>query len=410
MPQTLVLGSQGEAVKLLQRTLNQRPPTALPLLWVDGDFGPVTLGRVKEFQRHNGLWVDGVVGPITWGKLLDDQPIQRDTLYVKGRYLYDAQGKKIILRGINLPLLDNWDFPQRDRSGKLPELAKTGANTVRIQWHANYGNPDRLPYSLADLDDCLTQCKIAQMLPILALWDVTCKADITLLDRQIISWWTSDSVLAVLKKHQRYLIINLANELGHYRWTGHPTNALLHEFRDAYKTAISRIRQHLHGPIMIDAPDGGSTIEVFTEIGQELIDHDPDHNLLLSGHAYWAAYDGFPHLNAIVQANLPIVFGEIANKQDEIVQGEENYCYYDLDGYSESHPPQKGFTYQALLQTLQDQEIGWLAWSWWKDGCAARQMTENGNFSGLTRYGKDLVHNPVYGLQATAQRSHAFDG
>jgi mannan endo-1,4-beta-mannosidase len=148
MPQTLVLGSQGEDVKLLQRTLNQRPPTALPLLWVDGDFGPVTLARVKEFQRNNSLWVDGVVGPLTWGKLLEYQPIQRHTLFVKGRDLYDAHGNKVILRGINLPLLDNWDFSQGDRSGKLPELAKTGANTVRLQWQINYSHPDRPPYSL----------------------------------------------------------------------------------------------------------------------------------------------------------------------------------------------------------------------------------------------------------------------
>ena len=57
MPQTLVLGSTGEDVALLQSTLNSRPPTALPSLLVDGSFGPVTLERVKEFQRNNGLLV-----------------------------------------------------------------------------------------------------------------------------------------------------------------------------------------------------------------------------------------------------------------------------------------------------------------------------------------------------------------
>jgi mannan endo-1,4-beta-mannosidase len=35
-------------------------------------------------------------------------------------------------------------------------------------------------------------------------------------------------------------------------------------------------------------------------------------------------------------------------------------------------------------------------------------MTEDGNFSGLTPYGNDLVNNLVYGLKATAQRSTAF--
>lgn len=65
MPQTLILGSTGEDVTLLQTTLNARPPTDLPLLLVDGSFGPITLQRVKEFQSNNGLLVDGEVGPIT---------------------------------------------------------------------------------------------------------------------------------------------------------------------------------------------------------------------------------------------------------------------------------------------------------------------------------------------------------
>src|SRR5687767_4792250 len=68
--------------------------------------------------------------------------------YVKGRYLYDNERRKVILRGINLPLLDDWAFPGND---KLGELAKTGANAVRIQWYAQYPNPQRPPYKIEDL-------------------------------------------------------------------------------------------------------------------------------------------------------------------------------------------------------------------------------------------------------------------
>ena len=328
----------------------------------------------------------------------------KKTLYVNGRFLHDASGKKTILRGINLPLLDDWAFPQSD---KLAELEKTGANAVRIQWYKDYGQPSRPAYSLVDLDHVLAKCKTNQIIPILGLWDLVCNSDVTLLNTQLVPWWISDPVLAVLQKHQRYLIVNLADELGVYRWANKPAEALK-AFKTAYKSAITSIRQHLHVPLMIDAPDCGTSIEVFTMIGQELIDHDPDHNLLLSGHAYWAGYDGIPHLKTAIKANLPIVFGEVANKQDEDIKGKTQYCYYDLDGLNESHPPQGAFTYQAFLQTLKEQEIGWFAWSWWKDNCAKRQMTKDGNFSGLTPYGKDLVNNPVYGLKSTAQRSNAF--
>ena len=39
-------------------------------LKVDGDFGPLTLAAVKNFQQKAGLAVDGVVGRVTWAKVL----------------------------------------------------------------------------------------------------------------------------------------------------------------------------------------------------------------------------------------------------------------------------------------------------------------------------------------------------
>ena len=53
-------GSKGDLVKKLQRALN---------LTADGDFGPGTEAKVKEWQARNGLTPDGIVGPKTLGKL-----------------------------------------------------------------------------------------------------------------------------------------------------------------------------------------------------------------------------------------------------------------------------------------------------------------------------------------------------
>jgi mannan endo-1,4-beta-mannosidase len=325
----------------------------------------------------------------------------KSTFYTNGRHLYHPNGTKVILRGIDLPLLDDWGFPQSD---KLAELEKTGANAVRIQWYANYGQAARPAYTIADLDNFLARCRTSQMIPIVYLSDLTCQSDPNLLNSQLIPWWTSTEVVAVLKKHQRYLIINLANELGHYRWTGNQP-AALNSFKKAYQAAIASIRQTgLNVPIAIDAPDCGTSIEVFPAIAQALIDGDPARNLLFSGHAYWAGYNGIPHIQAAINANIPLFFGEIANKQDETVNGQTQYCYYDLDGSNTNRPAQNGFTYQALLPLLKEKEIGWLAWSWWKDNCAVRQMTSDGTFARLTPYGQDIVNHPSYGLKATASR------
>jgi mannan endo-1,4-beta-mannosidase len=341
------------------------------------------------------------------GKAGNEQ-FPRQTFYTDGRHLHDPNGHKVILRGINLPLLDDWNFPQ---SNKLADLIQTGANAVRIQWYLNYGNPNRPTYNLADLDAFLTQCKLSSIIPILGLWDVTCQPDPTLVNTQLMPWWTSAEVVTVLDRHKQYLIINLANELGAVRWSNDPVAALI-EFKNAYKSALISIRAHFHMPVIIDAPDCGTSIDPWIEIGQELIDSDPDRNLLLSVHSYWAAYDGMQYIDTAVNLNLPLVFGEVANKQDETIAGVTQFCFYDLDGLQQSQPPQFGFTYQNLLQTLKTHEIGWLAWSWSPDSCASRNIgkyDDNSTFQGLNEpFGNDIVNHPDYGLKTSAERASIF--
>lgn len=63
-------GSRGTAVQGLQRALNERLP-GLRQLALDGDFGPATDARVREFQRRAHIVVDGIVGPQTWDALRD---------------------------------------------------------------------------------------------------------------------------------------------------------------------------------------------------------------------------------------------------------------------------------------------------------------------------------------------------
>ena len=56
----LKLGSKGEEVRVLQRSLS---------LTADGIFGPKTESAVKAFQSGHGLVADGIVGSKTWAAL-----------------------------------------------------------------------------------------------------------------------------------------------------------------------------------------------------------------------------------------------------------------------------------------------------------------------------------------------------
>jgi hypothetical protein len=64
---TLRPGSSGEAVKVVQRQLNEKRRAHLT---VDGYYGRATRNAVMTFQRHIGMTPHGNVGPVTWRKLL----------------------------------------------------------------------------------------------------------------------------------------------------------------------------------------------------------------------------------------------------------------------------------------------------------------------------------------------------
>lgn len=63
-------GHRGEAVKELQRFLNQHHPGQVPLE-VDGFLGAETLGRLKSFQAAAGLSPDGIVGKQTLASMTE---------------------------------------------------------------------------------------------------------------------------------------------------------------------------------------------------------------------------------------------------------------------------------------------------------------------------------------------------
>lgn len=63
----LETGATGEAVKALQRLLNEKRGSGLT---VDGLYGTPTRRAVTGFQKHMGLTQNGIAGPLTWRYLI----------------------------------------------------------------------------------------------------------------------------------------------------------------------------------------------------------------------------------------------------------------------------------------------------------------------------------------------------
>lgn len=306
-------------------------------------------------------------------------------IHVSGRYVLGPCGDTLILRGVNYAPY-NWGW----NSGQLQinQIAQSGANVVRIAWYDV--TPDGpVPNATYDntvlLDSVLSKCIQADMIPVLELHDQTCQnspANVIALS----NWFLQPAILNLINQYQHSIILNIANEALYVNWTGNPATAQ-NTFVSTYTTIVSNLRNAgISVPIMIDGPDCGMNLEVLANTGATLQNNDPFHNLIFSAHAYWYAYANndsaqmAAKVNYALSQNIPFVFGEIANLQDDATM-----CQYTLN-------------YLPLLRICKQHQLGWMAWSWDNDGCPARQITTNGLFSSLTTYGNVIVNNSGVGL------------
>jgi mannan endo-1,4-beta-mannosidase len=191
---------------------------------------------------------------------------ERNSYYVSGRHLYDPCGEQVVLRGVNEMVI--WS-PGRDGSPEFSEIAKTGANAVRIVWNETG--------TAAQLDVAISNAMAAQLLPMVEHHSAT--GDLSKVP-SVVDYWVRDDVVTVLAKHRMHLLLNIANEAGDGTVTADA-------FIETYATAIERVRATgLQVPLVIDAPSWGQDIDMLQATFATLTAGDPLHNLLFSVHMW----------------------------------------------------------------------------------------------------------------------------
>jgi mannan endo-1,4-beta-mannosidase len=293
------------------------------------------------------------------------------TWKAKDGALYDSCGEKVVLRGINHPTL------YVDRQGKaLPEIAKTGANAVRLFWYA------KMNVKIGEAEAAIAAAIKNGMVPILEMHDSTCKWDLD----PIVSYWTSAPAVSLIQKYENQLILNIANETS-------PPNA--NEFRTKYSAVIQQMRTAgIHVPLMIDGGNCGRDYNMLLSQGEALVQADPDHNLIFSGHLY----------DKMTQASYGKLFSDALNKKLTFVVGE----------FANKTPPGCGgaLDYAALISAANDNGAGWLAWSWgdddpntdWNSDCGEFDMGSTFSFDSLRSWGKEVAISLPASIQKTAVR------
>jgi poly(3-hydroxybutyrate) depolymerase len=304
-------------------------------------------------------------------------------IHTAGKYILGPQGDTVVLRGVNYaPYNWGWDSTEL----RINQIALTNANAVRLVWYVNGGGaPHYSNWRL--LDSAISKCVQNGMVVIPELHDQTCTQDSAALTA-LITWWTHPNMIAILNKYQGNIIVNFANEAlgsGAWGWLGGSPNA----YKNIYGNIITQLRSNygFNYPIMLDAPEcGGNELALLNNtVATHLNNLDPLHNIIFSVHTYWptpsntAAVLG-ARLAGLYNSSVPFVLGEVAATSDcsDVIL---------LD---------------SILRYAKQYDLGWLAWSWDRDNCAARQISTNGLFASLTPTGAMVVNNLQVGLNATA--------
>lgn len=297
------------------------------------------------------------------------------TYYTQGGVLHDPCGEPVVLRGINHPTL------YVDRSGEaLPEIAKTGANSVRLFWYAGNG------IAVGEAEPAIAAAIDNQLLPILEMHDSTCEWNLD----EIVDYWTSDEAVELITKYQSQLIVNIANE---------PSAPSDSAFRSKYSEVVRTLRDAgIHVPLMIDGSRCGRDYDVLLSQGPAVLQADPDHNVIFSAHLYdpLSAAELAGVYRSFQDASLTFVVGEFANKSPP-------GCGAPLD-------------YEALIAEAEKHAIGWLAWSWgddnpssdWNTDCGEFDMASTFAFDSLRSWGREVAVTLPDSIMNTAVRPHSL--
>lgn len=297
------------------------------------------------------------------------------TFHVTGRFLYDRCNEKVVLRGVNEMVV--WTAG-KDGAPEFTEIAKTGANSVRIVWTEEG--------SASELDTAIAGALAAKLIPIVEHHSATGKLpDVA---TKVIPYWTQKDVAQVLVKHQANLLLNIANEAGDDKVTQEA-------FESTYKAAITALRgTGFKGPLVIDAPQWGQDIDRLQASGPALISADPLHNLMFSVHMWWNDPQGTrvkQELQQSADMGLPLMVGEFAQ-------------------HAVASCDQSPFAYSVLLDEAKTREIGWLAWSWGgvtNSDCkdmGSFDMTSGGKFGSWTaKWASDVAVDHPHGLKTAVR-------
>ena len=294
-----------------------------------------------------------------------------NTFNTKDSSLLDPCGETLVIRGVNAGIA----FPPDPRGGKLPEMAKTGANAVRLtfRWRINKSTPN-------GVDRAIRKAVGQNMVAIPSLWDATGSWEEL---QFVVDFWSQPEIVEILRRYEDMILLNIANEAGDEKVSQE-------DYRKGYSSAIKQLRKAgLHMPLVIDAADWGRQESYLLKNAQYLLSQDPDKNLMFSWHP-WNVDQSQAYykktIDAAIALKIPLLIGEFAQ--------------------SGAHHEGK-IDYEYLMEYAEKQKTAWLWW-WWDSGepIDSHSLTMNGVYGRWANKGQEIVETHPASIKNTSKHTH----
>ncbi|MFL5381663.1 MAG: glycoside hydrolase family 5 protein [Longimicrobiaceae bacterium] len=347
--------------------------------------------RISAVVVNLAVWMEGrVLAVRCFLRLLI---LVRDTFYVSGRHLYDHCGERTVLRGVNKMAGYSGDDPTCLHI--FPEIRRTGANVVRIVWLTETSQFPKA--TVANLDAVITNCRAQDMIPMIELHDATAGPESPFSKLGLlVKYWTRPDVVAVLKKHSQYLLLNIGNEVG----DDTVTDA---DYVQGYKNAIAAIRgTGVKVPLVIDAAGFGQETRYILNNAATLLSTDPQRNLMFSLHVWW-------HFHANAIADFTKAVRDVVNARIPFLVGEFAGVCQKCDNTNNDAP------FAEILNLCEENSIGWIVWEWGPGNefgdppCPAMNITSDGTYAGVQPgWASSVVNDHPFSLKNRSVRPYSM--
>lgn len=290
----------------------------------------------------------------------------KGVLQVKGHFLYDSGGKKIILRGVE-------DFI----NNHIDEIAKTGTNAYRMAYSTT-----------AEELEFVLQKAICEHNMIVSVMNVHGYNETT--------WWNSPEIKAVLKKYESHITLHAYAEA--------PYDGALPGSDERWLQETMKVIKEIRSygyicPIEVLANSWGQNVKVLLKYGQKVIDSDPEHNIILGYQVYSTTrLEGANKmtietaLKVVAESGLPMILGSCAFTDEK---GNQLYGS-PVDGW------------KRVWRGSYDYGISCYYWCWsgspsWLPSQDA--LCLDGYYGNWSKYGVEICGNNKYSIANTSIKS-----